>query len=322
MSVRRMNRVFVVAGLLLSAVGCMHGKHAEYFGTPPMPYNSNAQIQVPPSGTVPRELDKIVLPPYVIEAPDQLLIEVVQRVKVPKINEKTGLPIPVPGTEKDEKPKWIEIEATDRLSIQPISGQFQVRPDGTVGLGFWGAVPVSGLTLDQAAEAIRAHLLREAELKKLETKPESIIVIVDVIAYNSKRYYIITDGGGFGEQVFPFPVTGSETVLDALGNINGLPDVASKRNIWIARRTPHPGQPWQLLPVDWVGITQHGVSHTNYQVLPGDRIYVKAQRLVTIDRTLARIISPVERMFGITLLGTEKVFAYAAGGNGFGGNNN
>ena len=313
MSARRGMQGFVVAGLLLSAVGCTHGAHRDYFGTPPMPHNSNAHIQVPPTGAVPRELDKIVLPPYVIEAPDQLLIEVVQRGKVPKIVDGKVV--------ENAKGEPVLVDGVDRLTVQPISGQFQVRPDGTVGLGFWGTVPVAGLTLDQAAEAVRSHLVQHPELSKLGTKAESIIVIVDVIAYNSKRYYIITDGGGFGEQVFPFPITGSETVLDAIGNISGLPDVASKRNIWIARRTPHPGQPWQLLPVDWVGITQHGIGHTNYQVLPGDRIYVKAQRLVTIDRTLARIFAPVERVFGVTLLGTNTVNNIAGRGNGFGNNN-
>ncbi|MDY3561800.1 polysaccharide biosynthesis/export family protein [Gemmata sp. JC673] len=317
MSVRRGKSVFVVAGLLLSTVGCMHGSPRDYFGTPPMPHNSNASIQVPPTGTVPRELDKIVLPPYVIEAPDQLLIEVVQRIEIPKTNEKGDILYEDPDTKK----KPITVEATERLSVQPISGQFLVRPDGTVGLGFWGTVPVAGLTLDQAAESIRAHLVQQVELKKLTAKPNNIIVIVDVIAYNSKRYYVITDGGGFGEQVFPFPIAGNETVLDALANINGLPDVASKRNIWIARRTPHPGQPWQLLPVDWVGITQHGISHTNYQVLPGDRIYVKAQRLVTIDRTMARLFAPVERVFGITLLGSNTINNIAGRGNGFNNNN-
>jgi polysaccharide export outer membrane protein len=114
-------------------------------------------------------------------------------------------------------------------------------------------------------------------------------------------------------------VTGSETVLDALANVNGLPAVASRRNIWVARRTPHPDQPWQVLPVDWVGITQHGITATNYQLLPGDRIYVKAQRLVTIDTALARILSPVERMFGVTLLGAATVNQIKGRGFGFGG---
>jgi polysaccharide export outer membrane protein len=248
---------------------------------------------------VPRELEKVTLPPYVIEAPDQLLIEVIQRSQVPEVDDQ-GKEIKIDGKTKMKT-------VTDRLPVQPVSGPFQVRVDGTVGLGFWGSVPVSGLTLEQAAAAVRAHLLQQDELKKFGTRLEFVTVIVDVLAYNSKRYYVIFDQGGYGEQVMSFPITGSETVLDALSNVFGLPDVASKRNIWVARRTPHGGQPWQILPVDWVGITQHGVTFTNYQVMPGDRIYVKAQKLVTIDRTLARIISPIERIFGVTLLGSSTV---------------
>ncbi len=307
-------KVLLFAGAFLASVGCMHGQRDFGHNHAPMHGDAMSHIAVPPPEAVPRELAKITLPPYVIEAPDQLLIEVIQRSKVPRLD-KDGNEVKDPITKMT-----IMDSVTDRLPVQPISGPFQVRLDGTVGLGFWGAVPVSGLTLDQAAASIRAHLLEQDTLKQFGTRLESLTVIVDVLAYNSKRYYVITDGGGYGEQVFPFPITGSETVLDALANINGLPDVASKRNIWVARRTPHPGQPWQILPVDWVGITQHGITYTNYQVLPGDRIYVKAQRLVTIDRTLARVLSPVERLFGITLLGSSTVNQIAGRGNGF--NNN
>ncbi len=297
---------------LLASVGCLHSPPGpmgpEGGGAPP--------IAVPPPGTVPVELQKIVLPPYVIEAPDQLLIEVVHRTKQPRIgqdgkalkNEKTG--------------EVIEDPVSERLPVQAISGPFMVRLDGTVGLGYWGSVPVAGLTLEQASEAIRAQVVRNPVLAQYGTKAENITVIVDVIAYNSKRYYVITDGAGFGEQVTALPITGSETVMDAIANIGGLSDVSSKRNIWVARRTPHPGQPWQILPVDWVGTSQHGITTTNYQLMPGDRVYVKAQRIVTIDRTLARVISPIERMFGITLLGTSTVNQIVGRGNGFGGNNN
>lgn len=313
---RRASGLTLATGMLLCAFGCMHGSgggsplgHGGHDGGP--------VIAVPPPGTVPVELDKITLPPYVIEAPDQLLIEVFQRAKVPDIDDKTGEVRKDPITKQP-----LTREETQRMPVQAITGQFQVRLDGSVGLGFWGSVPVSGLTLEQAAEAIRAQVLKSDALKQFGTKPDSIFVIVDVIAYNSKRYYVITDGGGHsaGEQVVSFPITGSETVMDAIANVGGLSDVSSKRNIWVARRTPHPGQPWQILPVDWVGMSQHGITCTNYQVMPGDRIYVKAQRLVSVDRTLARIISPVERMFGITLLGTSTINQISGRGQGFGNN--
>ena len=87
-----------------------------------------------------------------------------------------------------------------------------------------GSVQVAGLSLDQAAQAIRYTV---AQVKGYA--PEKLLVVVDVAAYNSKRYYVITDGAGYGEQVFPFPITGSETVLDAIGNVNGLHAVAQRR---------------------------------------------------------------------------------------------
>jgi polysaccharide export outer membrane protein len=275
---------------------------------------------------VPRELSKITLPSYVIEAPDNLLIEVVRVGNFPvtvtdeKGEEKTlekplivdGKPVIVDG--KETKVPVTRL-GSQRLPIQAISGPFQVRIDGTVGLGFWGSVTVAGLSLEQAQQAIKEHLLRSETLgpKGLGAKPESLVVIVDVLAYNSKRYYVILDGGGYGEQVIPFPITGSETVLDALANVFGLQSVASKRNIWVARRCPHPDQPWQILPVDWIGITQHGYTNTNYQIMPGDRIYVKAQRIVTFDTALARVIQPIERLFGITLLGVNTVNQFKVG---------
>ena len=294
---------------LLGGAGCHHARVG--------PRDCAGTVAVPPAGAVPRELDKVTLPPYVIEAPDLLGIEVVQRAQVPVRNPITG------EIEKDpnDKNKLLTKSGVIGLPVQPVSGQFLVRPDGSVNIGVWGSVPVSGLTLEQAADAIRRQVVENPVLKEYDTDPRSIAVIVDVLAYNSKQYYVFFDGGGpaAGEQVARFPITGSETVLDAIANVGGLQDVSSKRNIWVARRTPHAGHDWQILPVDWVGLSQHGVTATNYQILPGDRVYVKAQRLVTVDRTLARIFAPVERAFGITLLGAATVNQIR---NPQGGNNN
>jgi len=55
--------------------------------------------------------------------------------------------------------------------------------------------------------------------------------------------------------------------------------------------------------VDWRGITQDALTATNYQILPGDRIYIKADDLIALDNWLVKITTPVERVFGGILLG-------------------
>ena len=193
-----------------------------------------------------------------------------------------------------------EIKATVSLAAshgsQVIRGEHLVRPDGTVSLGTYGKVYVAGMTVEQIKAAIEAHLA------KTLYKPE---VDVDVLAYNSKFYYIITDFAGNGEQVTKLPSTGNETVLDAIANVGGL-SVVSTKILWVARPAPA-GNVDQILPVDWKGITRRGHTRTNYQLLPGDRVFVMSQPVAKFDSYLARILNPIERMFGVTLLGTSVV---------------
>lgn len=313
--IRLSSSLLFVLFLTFSTTGCLFnrgGERPRLFGRLLEQEGPPNNAQIPPNGSVPRELEKIALPPYVIEAPDQLLINVIT------VTEEED----VEGTALPNKPKPKKT-ITRPLPVQEISGQFTVHPDGTVYLGVYGQVPVCGLTKEQAAQAIRQHISRQQILTLPGTsiKPEAIFVILDVIQYNSKKYYVITDGGGAGEQVYPFPIVGGETVLDALSYTNGLPPVSSKNSIWIARRTPRNDQQDQILPVDWTGLTQLGQTQSNYQIMPGDRIYVKAQPLVTLDTNIARILSPIERLLGITLLGTSTVNQIAGRGIGFGGSN-
>jgi polysaccharide export outer membrane protein len=209
----------------------------------------------------------------------------------------------------------VSVTLAQSRGMQQIRGPHLVRPDGTISLGLYGAVHVAGMTLDEVKAVI------EEQLSRFLLRPE---ISVDVSGYNSKVYYVVIDLAGAGQQVIRLPVTGNETVLDAIGQINGLPPLASKHLIWLARPSPgHVGCD-QVMRVDWQAITQCGATATNYQVLPGDRIYVKAQPLVTIDNTLAKVFSPIERIFGITLLGSATVHSVSVplgqtggGGGGF-----
>jgi len=204
-----------------------------------------------------------------------------------------------------EPPDILLVEAIPSLPDQPVQGEHLVRPDGTINLGTYGSVRVGGMTLDEARAAIKEKLSQYIKNVKLN---------VDIFAYNSKRIYIIADGGGFGQQVYPLPFTGNETVLDAIGQIGGLPTVASKKKIWVAR--PAPDDTVQTMPVDWKAITQDGLVRTNYQLFPGDRIYIESDRLIALDGLVTKIVTPMERIIGVTYLGARTVFQLQNMGRG------
>ena len=242
-----------------------------------------AVVAAPPAVLVhpeaPREFAKQPLPPYIVEPPDILLVSLLKDVALPEA---------------------------------PVDGNHLVRPDGTIGIGVYGSVYVAGLTLDEARDAIANQL--HVRLDNLSVDKIKKGLVVDVVAYNSKVYYVITDGGGYGEQVYSIPVTGNETVLDAISKINGLPSVASKKRIWIARATPGCANP-DILPVDWCGISRKGYGGANYQIFPNDRIYVDSDKLIRTDSWLAKRLNPVDRVLGTVLLGSSTVNSIKSGSN-------
>ena len=292
---------------------------------------------------IPRELDKVTVPMYRVEPPDVLTIDVVQQVAQSTYALQVGdmisltasgtfpdepisgdYPIEtggmvelgfsygaveIGGQTADEAAATIEAHLKEQLrepsvtlsivsvtGFQPISGEHLVGPDGTVTLGQYGSVSVVGQTLDEVRVTIAEHLSEHF------ANPQ---VSVSVYAFNSKVYYIITQGGGLGDGLVRLPHTGSETVMDALSHINGL-SYASSNKMWIARPDRKCGTS-QILPINWEAVSQTADVSTNYQLLPGDRLYIAEDRLVAFDGAIAKITSPFERIFGFTLLGTGTV---------------
>jgi polysaccharide export outer membrane protein len=194
----------------------------------------------------------------------------------------------------------VSVTLADTAAKQQIAGLHLVGPDGTVTLGSYGSVSVVGMTIAQAKQAVEQHLWPHLE------NPE---ISLDVYAYNSKVYYIVTQGAGLGDGVYRFPIKGNETVLDAISEINGLQRVSSTK-IWVARPTDQPGKV-QNLPVKWEEITAGGNVCTNYQLLPGDRVFVQEDKLIALDTGLAKIIAPMERVMGFSLLGVGTVTRFS-----------
>jgi protein involved in polysaccharide export with SLBB domain len=185
----------------------------------------------------------------------------------------------------------VSVALVELGASQQLGGEYIVAPDGTITLGSYGSVFIVGHTIAQATEIVERHLSQFLE---------DPVVSLEVFAYNSKAFYIVVEGAGFGESVYRMPITGNETVLDAISQINGLERVSSKR-MWVARPS-HDSCNMQILPVDWCGITREADISTNYQLLPGDRLFVAEDRLIRLDTQLAKLLAPAERIMGFSLL--------------------
>ncbi len=331
----RLSGYFSLLALLLGTSGCTAflAPRDPFPATPPEP---------PVESSVPRELDKVTLPRYVIEPPDILLIEGVKLVpKSPhKIETFDAILVRVEG-EFPEQPidDAYNVDADGRVNLGPtygrvkvvgltmeeaedeirthlaqiladvqvsvsllqsagaqqVTGQHLVGPDGRVNLGTYGSTHVAGMTIDEARAAVEAQL---------SLKLESPEVFVDVLAYNSKVYYIVTQGGGFGDNVVRLPITGNETVLDAVAGIGGISQVSSSR-LWIARPAPNGVGCEQILPVNWEDITRGASTATNYQLMPGDRLFIAEHRFQKASAVVTMALRPVESIFGSLSLATS-----------------
>ncbi len=197
---------------------------------------------------LPKELAKSVLPAYIIEPGDTLVVEPTE----------LDTPIRLPGS-------------------QP------VLPDGTIDLGRYGRPVVAGKTVPEieaeARKLIDAQIARDAkdakEPKDAAKEPRERgpgTVNVRLVGRESKVFYVL------GEVNSPraYPLSGRETVLDGILVAGGITRQAEVTKIILSRPTKPEGCR-VVLPVCYLNIVQLGDTSTNYQLQPGDRIYVPSQ---------------------------------------------
>jgi protein involved in polysaccharide export with SLBB domain len=297
-------------------------------------------VAATPAADMPRELSKVTLPPYVVEPPDVLIVELARAVprppyRVGPLDELTiqappkellpGEPIAglyavdaqgrvdlahsygrvtVAGLTEEEaaeairkhlaakaeiKPPRVTVAVARTATLPTLSGERRVRPDGTISLGVYGDVSVAGLTLAEAKAAIQSQLARRL------LNPE---VSVDVACPESKAYYVVLDNGRQGQRVVRVPAAGGETVLDALSRVPGLPPLNDGDGVWVARPAPDHLAVQQVLAVDWSAITRGGGTGTNYQLFPGDRVYVRGEPWPVVHERPARPVGSLDRLLG------------------------
>ncbi len=188
-----------------------------------------------------------------------------------------------------EPPDVVQIDVSGKDGSSVITGLYLVGPEGTVNLREYGSVNISDKTVPQAKKALVKHLTEKIEsLSKSPSKLpftgkiESSTVHVEVAAYNSKVYYIITKAdkskGEKGDSVARLPCTGKETVRDVMKQVRGLDQelLSAAKSVRISR--PILGGHGSLdLSVNMKAI-RDGSSKHNLQIFPGDRLFVDSSR--------------------------------------------
>ena len=167
-----------------------------------------------------------------------------------------------------EPPDELEITIQPAPAAMTNLTTFIVRSDGNIDLGFGGDVYVAGLTLAQVEQKVAGHFEAIAAARGNRAQEPVDVSVRLVNGSQSKFYYVLGTVSNQGK----FPITGNETVLDgilAAGlRSNSLPEKA-----YLVR--PHPnGGADQVYKIDWDGIKHRGNTLTNYQLFPGDRIFV------------------------------------------------
>ncbi len=166
------------------------------------------------------------------------------------------------------------VEPGDVLVVQAVGseeepiilpGEQPVIQDGTIDLGAYGRPMVAGRTLAEIEQIASAAIANSTEVDR---------VTVQLVTRVSKMYYVL------GEVINPgsFQLEGRETVLDGILAAGGLSGKADVERVILTRPTPADSCR-EVFPVCYNNIVQLGDTTTNYQLAPGDRIFVSSRQL-------------------------------------------
>jgi protein involved in polysaccharide export with SLBB domain len=162
----------------------------------------------------------------------------------------------------------------DQTSIR---GAYPVKEDGAVDMGQHGRVYLGGMTLAAAHRALTHHFGRTFPNPKIS---------LDVEQRNGKYYYLFTEDKS-GTKAARMALGKDDKPLDAIAKVRGLSQ-RHEADVWIIRPASDPSASEQTLPVDLDAITS-GTHATNYDLKPGDRVFVARRELAGGNRPRATI---------------------------------
>ncbi len=201
------------------------------------------------------------------------------------------------GVEASPPPKEVRTRPTVRRSTRLRRKQIRVSQVAPPEAPAVDVLPVNpfadeGDTNQEKIAPVKVRMVHPADSGR---------VYVDVASYNSKVYFALGDVGAPGRM----PITGRETVIDAIQHAGGLLMTADPKNVTLIR-PGQDGKPAKVYPIDYDAIVLRGERQQNYQLFPGDRIFVGRNALIKatieIDRLADSQYSVIKNMVLTTVL--------------------
>lgn len=177
-----------------------------------------------------------------------------------------------------------------RLFFNPeLNEKVQIRPDGRVSLQLIGDVPLSGLTVQDAAA-----ILNRAYLKEVLTPQVS----VQVRGFGAQKVFVT------GEVLRPgvINVPGPMTVYDAISEAGGVKHTGTTKSVVLFRKGPG-GEPVEHKFALYE--KGHLTEDANIQLSPFDVVFVPESKIAQVDRWVdqhIRQLIPVTATAGFAYL--------------------
>lgn len=192
--------------------------------------------------------------------------------------------------------------------VPEIDGQSQrIRPDGIISFEALGEIEAAGKTPEEVSRIL------EDKAASLYNLPGDKPIDVRLIAYQSKRYYVVGQVFRSGPKVF----TGRDSVITALTTAQ-LNPMAWKSRIQVIRPSGRQDTPPKIFEVNYTWMTKHGDLRKNVLLEEGDIIYVPATPLAAVAMAIEQVMRPISRALTGTYMveqsfeGTPEASANAA----------
>jgi polysaccharide export outer membrane protein len=163
-----------------------------------------------------------------------------------------------------------------------ITRDVTVRPDGKISFELVGDVEVAGKTVRE----VRANI--EQRLKEFVVHPDVTVVLAQS---TSRRFYVLGEVRGPGS----YSLIGQVSALHAIAGAGGVTQFANKDGIRLVR----PGTPGAAYAVDFEKISQYGDAQTNFQLEPGDVIYVPPNAFAQVGYAIGIVLFPIQQIVGL-----------------------